>query len=65
MVWSWLGMDLLLIGGSAPEALSALLSEAALDYFCAEAGVRLVRGYVVDAGVVVLVVLYQSKYLSK
>src|ERR1019366_339536 len=52
-----LRIDLTLIGSPAPEALSALLAEAAGDYFFAEAGVRLVRGDVVDAGVVVLVVV--------
>ena len=50
-------MDLTLIGGPAPEALSELLAETAGDYFPAEAGVRLVRGDVVDAGVVVLVIV--------
>jgi hypothetical protein len=57
MVWSLLRIDLTLIGGPAPEALSELLAETAGDYFCAKAGVRLVRGDVVDAGVVVLVVV--------
>ena len=46
-----------LIGESTPEALSALLAEAVGDDRSAEAGVRLVRGDVVDAGVVVLVVI--------
>src|ERR1035438_9298373 len=50
-------MDLALIGGPAPEALSELLAETAGDYFFAEAGVRLLRGDVVDAGVVVLVIV--------
>ena len=57
MVGSLLTRGLLLIGGSAPEALSALFSEAAFDYFPAEAGVRLLRGDVVNAGVVVLVII--------
>jgi len=47
----------MLIGGAAPEALSVLLAEAAGDDCSAEAGVRLVRGDVVDAGVVMLVVI--------
>ena len=52
-----LRVDLTLIGGPAPEALSALLAETAGDYFSAEAGMRLLRGDVIDAGVVVLVVV--------
>src|ERR1017187_8062364 len=43
--------------GPAAVALSALLAETAGDYLSAEAGVRLVRGDVVDAGVVVMVVI--------
>ena len=58
-------MDVTLIGGSAPEALSELLAETAGDYFPAEAGVRLVRGDVIDAGVVVLVVTSQSIFRSR
>ena len=54
---SLLTVGLTLIGGSAQEALSELLAETAGDYFFAKAGVRLVRGDVVDAGVVVLVVV--------
>ena len=46
-----------LIGESAPEALSVLLTATAGDYFAAEARVGLVRGDIVDAGVVVLVVI--------
>jgi len=57
VVWSSLRIGLTLIGGPAPEALSALLAETAADYFSAEAGVRLVRSDVVDAGVVKLVVI--------
>jgi hypothetical protein len=57
VVLSLLTIGLTLIGGSAPEALSELLAETAGDYFFAKAGVRLVRGDVVDAGVVVLVVV--------
>ena len=57
MVLSLLRIDLTLIGSPAPEALGALVAETAGDYFPAEAGVRLVRGDVVDAGVVVLVVV--------
>ena len=52
-----LRMGLTLIGGPAPEALSELLAETAGDYFFAKAGVGLVRGDIVDAGVVVLVVV--------
>ena len=47
----------LLVGDSAPEALSVVLPEAACDDVCALAKVRLLRGDVVDAGVVVLVVI--------
>jgi len=57
VVLSLLTICLTLIGGPAPEALSVLLAETAGDYFLAKAGVRLVRGDVVDAGVVVLVVV--------
>ena len=47
----------LLIGESAPEALSSLLAESAGDYFRPQAGVSLVRSDVVDAGVAVPVVI--------
>ena len=56
MVLSFLTRGLL-IGESAPEALSALLAESASDYFPPQAGVSLVRSDVVDAGVVVPVVI--------
>ena len=57
MVWSLLTRGWLLIGGSAPEALSVVLSEAAFDDVSALAEVSLLRGDVVDAGVVVLRVI--------
>lgn len=57
MVLSLLTIGLTLICGSAPEALSELLAETAGDYFLAMAAVGLVRGDIVDAGVVVLVVV--------
>ena len=57
MVSSFLTRGLLLIGESAPEALSSLLAESASNYFSPQAGVSLVRGDVVDAGVVVPVVI--------
>jgi hypothetical protein len=48
---------LLLIGETAPEALSSRLTGAAGDDFRAEPAVGLVRGDEVDSGVVVLVVI--------
>ena len=64
VVLSFLTRGLLLIGEPAPEALSALLGESASDYFPTQAGMRLVWGDVIDAGVVVPVVI-PSKYLAK
>jgi len=47
----------LLILVSVPEALSAILAEALLHGFAAQAFVDLLRGDVVDVGMVVLVVI--------
>ena len=57
MVSSFLTRGLVLIGEPALKVLCALLGETANDYFSAEAGMHLVRGDVVDAGVVVLAVI--------
>ena len=48
---------MLLILGSAPEALSSMLAEAFLHDLAAEALVGLLRGDVVDGGMVMFVVI--------
>lgn len=51
-----------LIAEPAPEAQGSLLTEAACDYFHAQAGMSLNRSDVIDAGVVVLGIIRVTIY---